>query len=137
MATVINKLILHCTSYASLSSLFTGVTLLLLWTIIVKPFTVTGFMAGPGLGSDSHCEVSGGSNMLCLPMDNGSPTTTRTANQSPRPCPPGATGPPGGTASTIYPMANPYSSGQRANPADSVLYCNLCLKEDRRFQVSS
>lgn len=79
-------------------------------------------MAGPGAVSGS-----GGSNILCLPIDNsqlGQPGNMRTPST------------PGGGMSVIHPIAYPQRSGQRAIPAESGIYCNLCIIEDRHFHVS-
>ena len=68
---------------------------------------------------------TGGSNMLCLPINNGGLGH------------PGASSPPGVFSGLrTRSMVKPLRSSQTAIPSQSVLSCNVCFREDKQIQVS-
>ena len=83
---------------------------------LISYLIITGFMAEP---------KTGGSNMLCLPINKEGLGH------------PGASSPPGVFSGLrTRSMVTPLRSSQTAIPSQSVLFCNVCFREDKQIQVS-
>ena len=107
-----------CTRLFAAYSMFTNCIYTYLCTpkSLISYLIITGFMAEP---------KTGGSNMLCLPINNGGLGH------------PGASSPPGVFSGLrTRSMVTPLRSSQTAIPSQSVLFCNVCFREDKQIQVS-